>query len=271
MQEITVAEFNRIRDYIKQNYGITLNDEKRSLVYSRLRSTLMENGFANFTDYFDDLLKDRSGDSIVRFVDKITTNHTFFMRESDHFDYFRDNVLPFIADAYGGQKDLRLWCAGCSSGEEAVTLQIIVQDFFKKRNESWDTQMLATDISTTVLDKAVYGHYANDALSTVPGHWLKEYFSPADSQFMQIAPHVRRNIIYRKFNFMHSFPFRKRFHTIFCRNVMIYFDAPTRDALVRKFYEATEPGGYLFIGHSESLNHTGTAFKYVKPAIYRKE
>jgi len=270
MPELTTAEFNRIRDYIKANYGISLSDEKKTLVYSRLRSTLTEMGFTSFSDYFDHLIKDRSGESIVRFVDKITTNHTFFMREADHFDYLRDVVLPYISETYKSQRDFRLWCCASSSGEEPVTLQILAQEHFKKTGDKWDTQILATDISTNVLDKAVYGHYASEGVASLPKQWQTDYFRRADAQFHETLPIIRQNIIYRKFNLMDPMPFNKKFQVIFCRNVMIYFDGVVREQVVNKLYDVTEPGGYLFIGHSESLNNTNTAYKYVKPAVYRK-
>ncbi|MCL2189379.1 MAG: protein-glutamate O-methyltransferase CheR [Defluviitaleaceae bacterium] len=270
MQELTTAEFNRIRDFIKANYGITLSDEKKTLVYSRLRTTLTEQGFSNFSDYFDHLIRDKSGESIVRFVDKITTNHTFFMRESDHFDYLRDTVFPYISETYGHQRDLRLWCCASSSGEEPVTLQMLAQDHFKKSGDKWDTQILATDISTNVLDKAVYGRYATEGVNSLPKSWQTDYFKKVDHQFSETLPIIRQNIIYRTFNLMNPIPFTKKFQVIFCRNVMIYFDAGVREQVVKKLYDATETGGYLFIGHSESLNNTNTAYKYIKPAIYRK-
>ena len=270
MNELTTSEFNRIREYIKAHFGISLSDEKKSLVYSRLRTTLLDGGFDSFTQYFDYLLKDKTGESVVRFVDKITTNHTYFMREADHFEYFRDEVLPFIDKNFRAQKDLRLWCAACSSGEESVTLQMIIQDYFKTSQVEWDTQILATDISTQVLDKAIAGNYNMESMSTLPKHWQTEYFEKSTGVYSKVADKIRKNIVYRKFNLMDNFPFKKRFHAIFCRNVMIYFDSATRDNVVKKLYDVTEPGGYLFIGHSESLNHTGTEYKYIKPAIYRK-
>jgi chemotaxis protein methyltransferase CheR len=271
MQDITDKEFRQIRDYIKANFGINLNDEKKSLIYSRLRTTLLEKGFDNFSDYFQYLINDKTNEAVIRFIDKVTTNHTFFMREVDHFDYFRDTVLPYIAEAYRAQKDLRVWCAGCSSGEESNTLQMIIQDFFKTKNEKWDIQMLASDISTQVLDKAVKSVYTLESLSVIPDQWRKTYFKPYDDGHMIVTDEVKKQITYRKFNFMEpKFPFKKKFQTIFCRNVMIYFDNQTRDELVQKFYDATEQNGYLFIGHSESLNHTSTKYKYIMPAVYRK-
>lgn len=271
MKDITEKEFNMIRDYIKSLFGINLSSEKRSLVFSRLRGVLQEKKIENFSDYFEYLKSDRTGEAITTFIDKITTNHTFFMREVDHFYYFRDTVLPYIKKQHSKEKDLRLWCAGCSSGEESYTLQMIVQDFFAS-DPGWNTEILATDISTTVLDKAVYGMYQNENIATLPQNWQKDYFVPKDADTSMVADRIKKYITYRKFNLMDErFPFKKPFQVIFCRNVMIYFDAATRDTLVEKFYNLIEPGGYFFIGHSESLNHTNTKFKYLMPATYRKE
>jgi len=271
MKDITEKEFDMIRAYIKSLFGINLGDEKRSLVYSRLRGILQDKNIESFSDYYDYLTHDKTGEAVTTFIDKITTNHTFFMREVDHFYYFRDTVLPYIKTEHGRDKDLRLWCAGCSSGEESYTLQMLVQDFFKL-DPGWNTEILATDISTTVLDKAVNGVYPTDSIKSLPQNWQKEYFKPADAEHSIVSDNIKKLITYRKFNLMDDkFPFKKKFQVIFCRNVMIYFDAKTRDDLVAKFYDLTEPGGYLFIGHSESLNHTNTKYKYLMPAAYRKE
>ncbi|MCL2386780.1 MAG: protein-glutamate O-methyltransferase CheR [Defluviitaleaceae bacterium] len=269
MKELTNAEFNKIRDYIKANYGISLSDEKKTLVHSRLRSTLQELGMESFSEYFDYLLKEKSGEALTRFVNKITTNHTFFMRETDHFDYFRDITLPYIEEAYSGKKDIRLWCAACSSGEESVTLQILMHEFFKNKG-NWDTQMLASDISAQVLDRAVAGRYVTEALENLPKAWQNEYFKKVDDQFSQVSDKIANQILYRRLNLMEPFPFKRNFHVIFCRNVMIYFDNVTRDNVVKRFFEVTEPGGYLFIGHSESISNSGTGYQYIKPAVYRK-
>lgn len=270
MKELTDAEFKRIRDYIKTNYGINMGDEKKSLIYSRLRATLVKEGFENFTQYFDHLLKDPSGEGIINFVNKVTTNHTFFMREADHFDYFRDTVLPYIEDKYARQKEINIWCAASSSGEEPSTLQMIMQDYFD--GKGWNTELLATDISSQALDKAVHSVYPNDKVAALPDGWRKKYFKRYDDSNSVLTDQIQKNITYRKFNLMEPrFSFKKKMHVIFCRNVMIYFDNETRDQVVGKFYDIIEPGGYIFIGHSESLTHTKTAFKYIMPAVYRKE
>ena len=274
MKAITDSEFNKIREYVKLHYGLSFSDEKKMLIQSRLRAHVLDHNFDSLEDYFDFIKRDPKGESMTQFVNKITTNHTFFMRETEHFDYFRDVCLPHIHQTHADQRDLRLWCCASSSGEEAVTLQIIAQEFFKnffkKTGEVWDTTMLATDISTTVLDKAVYGRYPTEALQNLPKHWQLEYFSKVDATNSQVKDSIRKKILYRRFNMMEPFKFKKRFQVIFCRNVMIYFDSAVRDAIVKKFFEVTEPGGYLFIGHSESISNTGSGYQYIKPAVYRK-
>ena len=270
VKDITDSEFKRIREYIKANYGINLGDEKKSLIYSRLRATLVKQGFENFTQYFDHIMADKSGESVVHFVDKVTTNHTFFMRETDHFDYFRDKVLPYLEDKYKAQKEICIWCAGCSSGEESNTLQMIMNDYFE--GKGWNHDLLATDLSTIVLDKAIHSVYPNDKVATLPQPWQRKYFGKYDDNNSAVVDGIKKQITYRKFNLMEpKYVFRRKMHVIFCRNVMIYFDNKTRDEVVQKFYDATEKGGYLFIGHSESLTHTTTDYKYIMPAVYQKD
>ncbi|MCL2616781.1 MAG: protein-glutamate O-methyltransferase CheR [Defluviitaleaceae bacterium] len=269
MKDLTDQEFYILRDYIKENFGINLGIEKKSLIYSRLRAVLLEKGLPDFTAYYKYLTSDSTGEAIVNFIDRITTNHTFFMREVDHFNYLREHTLPEVEKIFGREKDLRMWCAGCSSGEEAYTIKIIVEEYFK--GKGWNTDVLATDISTTVLTKAINGTYPKENVDSVPPDWLKKYFTP-DGQNYAVCDDIKKGIIFRKFNLMNpTFTFKKKFHVIFCRNVMIYFDLNTRLELVDKFHQALEPGGYFFIGHSESLSNTKTQFKYVLPAIYRKE
>lgn len=267
---ISNREFKLIQEYIKNNYGIHLGEEKKSLIYSRLRSILVEKGFENFTEYYEYLISDKTGQAAIVFIDKMTTNHTFFMREVDHFYYFRDTVLPFIEDTVS-DGDLRIWCAGCSSGEESYTLQMFMTDYFRNSKKNWNIDLLATDISTTVLTKASKGIYTNDQVKPLDEKWKKNYFKQYDANNVIVTDEIKNKVIYRKFNLMEpNFPFKKKFHVIFCRNVMIYFDNKTRDALVNKFYEVSAKGAYLFIGHSESLNNSDTKYKYVMPAVYRK-
>lgn len=270
MKELTEKEFDLLSQYIKKNFGISLGVEKKSLIYSRLTNVLKEKNIKDFTEYYEYLLRDKSGEAVKVFIDKITTNHTFFMRETEHFNYLKEIVLPYIDKTYDRDKDVRMWCAGCSSGEESYTLQMILSEYFDNK-AGWNTEMLATDISTTVLKKALVGIYTNESVDTLSENFRKKYFNIYDAKNKIVKDEIKNKIIYRKFNLMEDkFPFKKKFQVIFCRNVMIYFDSKTRDELVEKFYDLTESGGYLFIGHSESLNNTGSKYKYIKPAVYRK-
>ena len=268
---ITEKEFKQIAEYIKNNYGIYLKEEKKTLVTGRLHNVLIESNCRSFTEYFNFLQGDKTGKAVTELINKITTNHTFFMREADHFDYFRDKILPHL-EKTSRDKDLRIWSAGCSSGEEPSTLAMIIDDYFGKEKMWWDTKILATDISDRVLEQARRGEYPNEQLASLATNWKANYFKRANNENSILIDKIRNEIIYRRFNLMDDiFPFKKRFQVIFCRNVMIYFDNKTKKELVNKFYEFTEPGGYLFIGHSEFLNREDTKYKYVLPAIYRKE
>lgn len=268
---ITDKEFRQLASYIKENYGIHLKPEKQALVTGRLNNVLKEMGFNNFTDYYHYIKSEIGGKAVMTLVEKITTNHTFFMREADHFYFFRDKVLSFLKDTVR-DKDLRIWSAACSSGEESYTLAMILDEFLGKEKILWDCKVLATDISDKVLNVAKKGVYSNDGISSLPAHWRMNYFRKYDVDNNILTEKIRNEVIYRKFNLMETvFPFKRKFHTIFCRNVMIYFDQQTKTELVNKFYDVMEFGGYLFIGHSESLNRDMTRFKYVMPSVYRKE
>lgn len=268
---ITEKEFYQLTAYIKANYGIHLKEEKKALVTSRLHSVLLEHGFRNFSEYYEYILSDQTGNAAATLINKITTNHTFFMREADHFNYFRERALPFFANTVRS-KDLRIWSAGCSSGEEPYTLAMILDEYFGKEKMGWDTKILATDISGKVLETAEKGIYDNERIATLPLNWRLNYFKQFDSESSILADGIRNEVLFRKFNLMEEkFPFKRKFHVIFCRNVMIYFDAQTKHELINKFYDLQEYGGYLFIGHSESINREQTRYKYIKPAVYRKE
>jgi len=271
MLKITDKEFKQLADYIKANYGIYLKDQKQALVSGRLSNVLLEKNIASFAEYFNYIVADKTGDAVVTLIEKITTNHTFFMREGDHFKFFKEKVLPQWAGD-SKTKDLRIWSAGCSSGEEPYTLAMIIDEFFGMNKKWWDTKILATDISSKVLEIALEGVYTNERIATIPASWKLNYFEKLEKEKSVLISKIRNEVIYRKFNLMDkTFPFKKKFHVIFCRNVMIYFDNKTKIDLVKKFYDLTEPGGYLFIGHSESLNRNETEYKYVLPAVYRKE
>lgn len=271
MITITDKEFQQLAAYIKLNYGISLKEEKKALVTGRFQNVLVANKFNDFSEYYAYILADKTGEAISTLINKITTNHTFFMREADHFYYFKDHILPVLANTVT-HKDLRIWSAGCSSGEEPYTLAMLLDEYFGKDKFWWDSKVLATDISSKVLTEAAKGVYQNEEVSTLPADLKLSYFTRYDADNYMITEKIRNEVIFRRFNLMEkTFPFKKKFHVIFCRNVMIYFDNETKKNLVDRFYDSLEYGGYLFIGHSESLNREETKLRYIMPAIYRKE
>jgi chemotaxis protein methyltransferase CheR len=271
MLNITDTEFNQLVNYIKANYGIKLCNEKKALAVGRLSNVLLQMNFKSFSEYYDYIISDTTGEAANILINRISTNHTFFMREKEHFIYFRDKVLPYLSKMIK-DKDIRVWSAGCSTGEEPSTIAMIIDEYFQEEKNWWDTKILATDISSRVLDIARKGKYSNENISVLPVTWKLNYFNKIDTENSVMTDKIRKDIIYRKFNLIEEvFPFKKKFHVIFCRNVMIYFDDQTKRNLTRKFYDMTEPGGYLFIGHSESINRDDTKYKYIMPAVYRKE
>jgi chemotaxis protein methyltransferase CheR len=270
MIHITDDEFRLITEFIKEHSGIHLRDEKKTMLVGRLGSIVRDHNLNSFMAYYQLLKNDKEGKELSRLIDKITTNHTYFMRESEHFNYLTQEVLPYMKMAIKN-KDLRVWCAAASSGEEPYTLAILLADYFKNDALSWDKKLLATDLSLSVLEEAKNGIYTKEKLSALPKIWVLNYFDKINDHQFQIKDSIKNEVIYRRFNLLESqFPFKKRFHIIFCRNVMIYFDHKTKAELLDKLYEVLEPGGYLFIGHSESISRETTKFRYIKPAVYRK-
>lgn len=270
MTNITLKEFRLLAEYIETHYGIHLKDEKQSLLAGRLQNVLAQMGFDNFMSYYHYIVADKKGDAVTTLVDKITTNHTYFMREPKHFYYFRDQVLPVLVHSVK-DKDLRIWCAASSTGEEAYTLAMLVDEFFGKEKMYWDAKILATDISSNVLETARCGIYSTEKIAPLPSLWKSQHFSPHETGNVIISDKIKKEVIFRKFNLMeHIFPFKKKFHVIFCRNVMIYFDNSTKEVLINKLYDMLSYGGYLFIGHSESINRETSKFKYICPAVYQK-
>lgn len=271
MINITEREFINLAGFIESNYGIHLKEEKKSLVMGRLHNILTNKGFRSFSDYYDYILSDKTSDAVSMLIDKITTNHTFFMREAGHFHYFKNIVLPYMTGTIK-DKDLRIWSAGCSTGEEPYTLAMLIDEYLGAEKRFWDSKVLATDISSRVLGIAENAIYDDKKVASLPTQWKLSYFKKNNPDKYELVERIRKEVIFRRFNLMEPvFPFKRKFHVIFCRNVMIYFDNKTKKELVDKFYRHLEHGGYLFLGHSESLSREISPFQYIMPAVYRKE
>lgn len=270
MLTISNQDFNRLVTFMKGSYGIDLS-KKQQLITGRLSRTIMGMGFSSFTDYVDHILKNKNPQDIEILINKLTTNYTFFMREKTHFDFFKDTILPWLEQTKKN-KVLSIWSAGCSSGEEPYTISMILKEYFGARGSSWDTRVLATDISQRVLATAQNAVYEEESLQELPPGWAKKYFRKSkETGLYTVAPEIKSNVIFRTFNLMDPIQFRLKFDVIFCRNVMIYFDGPTKEALVERFYNASIPGAYLLIGHSEGLNKATNPYTYIMPATYRKK
>lgn len=271
---ISENEFQLIRNLVYDNFGINLGDHKKGLVVGRLRKVLIENGFANFGNYYDFVKSDSSGKALTTLIDKISTNHTYFYREKQHFNFLSKSALPEITHKLEKEKNknLRIWCAGCSSGEESYTLSMALLEYFGNKLQNWEARILATDISLEILNRAKEAIYPDSNVSNIPNSLKHKFFQKFSDDSWTLKENVKDLILFKRFNLMQeSFPFKGKFHIIFCRNVMIYFDQTTRNNLINKFYEFTTPGGYLFIGLAESLNRTGCPYTYVKPGVYKKE
>ncbi|MCI9539791.1 MAG: protein-glutamate O-methyltransferase CheR [Lachnospiraceae bacterium] len=266
---LTDRAFQRIVQYAKNYYGIDLS-QKRVIVEGRLKNYLSTNGYKSYEEYMDVVEQDRDGKEAKGLVNMLTTNHTFFMREFEHFEYFHKVVLPQLKEKEKSKKDLHIWCAAASSGEEPYTIAMVLMDYFGMEHNQWDTTVLATDISTKVLEKALKGVYNNEQLVNLPANWRKRYFQPVNQEQSIVTDHLKKQVLFRQFNLMDPLPFRKKLHVVFIRNVMIYFEEDTKHQLLNRIYDIMEPGGYLFIGTTETIDRDKTRFQYIKPSIYKK-
>lgn len=267
---ITTDEFLRFRKLIYDESGISLSDQKQSLVASRLSKRMRELGLMTFTEYYEQVTSDPTREEFVRLLDLISTNKTDFFREAKHFEFLRERILPELT----GEKRIRIWSSACSTGEEPYTIAMTLYEGVSDPSQ-WDFQVLASDLSTRVLAKAAAGVYSEDRFRDVPPDVLRRHFLRGRGEqagAYKVKPHLAQMIRFRRLNLMNDqFPIQAPLDLVFCRNVMIYFDRPTQGRLVNKFHRYLKPGGYLFIGHSESLQWVEHPFKLLAPTIYQKE
>ena len=263
---ISEADFRRMVNFIQSSYGIDLS-QKKQLITSRLSPALKKLGYNSFGDFVNHLLDKKENDEVTLVLNKLTTNYTFFMREKEHLDLFCQKIIPDIVQKHQRDKTLAIWSAGCSTGEEPYNITMFLFDYLGPQAAQWDCRLLATDISNRAMTAAKKGVY--ELPDTIPADWKKKYFVPQPGGQYQVAPRVRDNVIFQPFNLMDPIKFRRKFDVIFCRNVMIYFDQPTKDALVRRFYDATVPGGYLLISKSENLS-ANAPYRRLAPSTFQK-
>ena len=266
---MTDEEFYRIYTFLKSRYGIDMG-RKKEIVVGRMEHYIKMKGYPSYTAYMNVLEKDITGNLEKELVNLLTTNHTFFMREHEHFDYLKQIVLPWLRQKEAKNKDLCIWCGAASTGEEPYTLAMIMKDFFGLEHHLWNTEILATDISTEVLRQAIRGKYTREQIDKIPQAWKNRYFREDINHEFEVSEESKKEVIFRQFNLMDPFPFKRKMHIVFLRNVMIYFDSATKRQLIQKVYDVMEPGGYLFIGRTEVIDRKQIPFQFVRPSIFRK-
>ncbi len=263
--------FTRLQRLIHAHCGISLSVDKKDNVYSRLSRRLRVLGLDSFCDYCR-MIEDGHPEELEQFTNALTTNLTGFFREAHHFEYLRESVIPEVMQRNAGSRRLRIWSAGCSSGEEPYSIAMTLLDAMPQI-DSWDVRILATELDTDVFDKAAGGIYSQQDVCELSGQQLKAGFRKGRGSrqgMVRVAPEVRRLVTFRRHNLMHEWPMHGPFDIIFCRNVVIYFDKPTQQRLFNRFADIMAPDGHLFIGHSESLNSLSDRFKLIGRTIYRR-
>ena len=268
MLRLTDDDFNRLVAYMKKNYGINL-EKKRILIEGRLSNMVTQRGFGSFKEFIDFAFADKTGNETMQLVNKLTTNHTFFMREPEHFEFLKSTILPYLEKNNAKERSINMWCAASSTGQEPYSIIMTVDEYFGMNASKWNIKLLATDIDTEVLKAAQQGIYTSDMIKDVPSQWLSKYFIKKDDKTYQVIDRLRNMITFKQFNLMDKIVCSKPYDFISCRNVMIYFEQETKNALIERFYDVTREGGYFYIGHAESVGRD-TRYKYVKPAVYRR-
>lgn len=267
-------DFARLSSFIYEQCGIKMPPAKKTMLEARLQKRLRALSCPSFSDYCDYLFSSEGlRDELVMMVDLVTTNKTDFFREPDHFAYLVNTVLPEWMVKTGGRRPFNIWSAGCSTGEEPYTLTMVLSEAAASI-AGFSFQIMATDISTRVLEKARRAVYDEDRIDPIPLQLRRKYLlrsKDRTSPLVRIAPELRSKVRFSRLNFMDSdFGFREQLDVIFCRNVIIYFDRKTQEQLLNKFHSHLRPGGWIFMGHSETLNGLDVPLVQVHPTVYRK-
>ncbi|HML18495.1 MAG TPA: protein-glutamate O-methyltransferase CheR [Bryobacteraceae bacterium] len=267
---LTESDFRRISQLAYDLFGLHLSAGKEGLVRARLGKKIRQGGFRSFAEYHRHVLADRTGEALIELIDSLTTNYTCFYRERAHFDFLTQELTGELRDL----ESLRIWSAACSSGEEPYTIAMTLMDIAASIRCGWaaNYRIVATDISTRMLNKARQAVYEEDRFQGMPQGWWKSYLLKGHGESAgryKLKPAVKQAVEFDRLNLIEPLP-RRTFQFIFCRNVMIYFDKPTQQDIVSRLTECIEPGGYLFVGHSETLNGFDHSLRYVHPAVYRK-
>jgi chemotaxis protein methyltransferase CheR len=274
---LTDEQFASLSRFIEGELGIKMPPAKKIMLESRLQKRLRALGMKDYGTYLDFVFSTEGMSAeLLHMIDVVTTNKTDFFREPDHFYYLLNRLLPEEAEHshWGKRRPMRVWSAGCSTGEEPYTLAMILE-LFRDSDPEFEYSILATDISTRVLEKGATAIYDEEKIEPVPMELRKRFLlrsKDKEKRLVRIQPHLRRRVSFQRVNLMQDdFGLEELHHVIFCRNVIIYFDRKTQEALLGRLYNQLVPGGYLFLGHSETLTGMQLPLRSVAPTIYRKE
>ncbi|MBY0574451.1 MAG: SAM-dependent methyltransferase [Undibacterium sp.] len=262
---LQAKEFEWIARFLYERTGISLNDGKQAMVMGRLDKRLRARGLSSYAEYFSLLGRPGYEDETIAAIDLLTTNETYFFREPKHFEFLKNTVFA----QYAKQRGIRVWSAASSSGEEAYTIAMTLAEYFP--GDSWE--VVGTDISTRVLEKAKRALYPMSAAEKIPIAMLKKYCLKGREEyedFFLLENTIRAKVKFSSANLIEALPDLGLFEVIFLRNVMIYFDMETKQKLLQRLYEKLRPGGYFFVSHSETLNGLNSPLQMVSPSIYRR-
>ena len=265
---LTSSEFAAVSALAFKEFGIELGTGKEQLVAARIGKLMRRLRFGSFHEFYDHLQADRTGQVLTQLIDSLTTNHTSFFREQAHFDFLLNRVFP----QWQCDRSIRIWSAACSTGEEPYTIALVAQEFFGKAGHAVP-HIFASDISTHALDIARKATYQANRLQDVFAPWLRKHLLRGEGEWegwYRMRPEIVNIVEFRRINLVQPFPQLGLFDVIFCRNVMIYFSLQTQSQLVSRLAACLHPGGYLFVGHSETLTGIQHGLQHVQPAIYRK-
>jgi len=271
--KMTEKDFLRLSQFIFNEYGIKMPPAKKIMLQSRLQKRLRELNIPSYKEYTDFVFSKEGQAEIIHMIDVVSTNKTDFFRESTHFDFMISDVLPELHDVVQIRRPIKVWSAGCSSGEEPYTIAIVMNEFAEKR-ANFDYSIFASDISTIMLEKGATAVYTEDRIAVIPNSLKKKYFLKSkdrNAKTVRIMPLLRHKVQFHRVNFMdNSYNVNDTFDIIFCRNVLIYFDRETQESVINKLCRHLRKDGFFFLGHSESITAINVPLKQIKPTIFRK-
>ncbi len=271
---MTAADFNKLSTFIFNNYGIKLPPSKKTMLEGRLHKRLKALNISSFKEYCEYVFSAEGKRlELINMVDVVTTNKTDFFREAVHFDFLSNNILPGFIKVHSFTKPFKVWSAGCSTGEEPYTLAMVLSQFAEK-NTGFNFNIFATDISTQALNRAASAVYAEEKVAPVPMLLKRQYLlksKDALNKTVRIIPQLREKVTFDRLNFIDGdFSPIPNFNVIFCRNVLIYFDRATQEKVIQKLCSKLEPGGFLFLGHSESVANMNLPLMQIQPTTFKK-